>query len=544
MSEDSGPPAGDGGLDRLVPEAVVRHGGGGISLVWLIPLVAVLIGGWIAWRAISEQGPTVTIEFKSAEGLEAGKTKVAYKDLQVGNVSAIRLADDLSHVVVTAELVPGAEHYLTENTRFWVVKPQISAGRITGLGTLLSGAYLAIDPVREGAPQDHFVGLETPPVVTTSEEGSLFTLRSGQLGSLDVGAPVYYRQLQVGEVASYEMDPSGDFIITKVFVRSPHDARIRSNTRFWNASGFDVSIDSEGVRIDTVSVVSLLIGGIAFDTPDSEDPGQAVDESTVFALFPSRRDSEQPVYSIKRRYLLHFKNSVQGLTPGSPVVFRGIKIGHVVDVRLELDPTTFEVHVPVVIEVEPERLHIADIGDVGNATAAQAQGRVERLVANGMRAQLGSGNLLTGALQVEIDMHPDAPPANIVLGGAYPELPTIPAPLEEITASLAGLVAKIDRMPLERIATDLQGSLAELRTTLVETSRLTAGFNENLMPSLDSTLSHLDNTVSNLDSLLAKDAPLPNELRRTLEDVGEAARSMRVLADYLEQHPEALIRGK
>lgn len=541
MSEDGGPRSAADTLEESVPEAVVRHGGGGISLVWLIPLVAVLIGGWIAWRAISEQGPTVTIEFKTAEGLEAGKTKVSYKDLQVGSVKAIRLADDLSHVIVTAELVPGAENYLTENTRFWVVKPQISAGRITGLGTLLSGAYLAIDPVREGAPQDHFVGLETPPVVTTSEAGSLFTLRSEELGSLDVGVPVYYRELQVGEVASYEMDPSGDFIITKVFVRAPHDARVRSNTRFWNASGLDVSLNAEGVRIDTVSVVSMLIGGVAFDTPDSESPGQPVDEDTVFALFPSRRESEQPIYTIKRRYLLHFQNSVQGLSPGSPVVFRGIKIGHVVDVKLELDPITFEVHVPVVVEVEPERLHIAD---ASTESAAQAQGRVERLVANGMRARLGSGNLLTGALQIEIDIYPDAPPANIVLGGTYPELPTIPAPLEEITASVAGLVAKIDRMPLEQIAKDLQGSLAELKTTLSETSRLAASFNDDLMPSLDSTLSRLDSTVSNLDALLAEDAPLPIELRKALEDVGEAARSVRVLADYLEQHPEALIRGK
>ncbi len=519
-----------------VPQAVLSDGRG-ISLVWLIPLVAIVIGGWIAFRAISEQGPMVTIEFKSAEGLEP-KTKVAYKDLQVGQVKAITLAEDLSHVIVSAELVPGAENYLTENTRFWVLRPQVSAGRITGLSTLLSGAYLAIDPVREGEPQDHFVGLETPPVVTTSEAGRVFSLRSTELGSIDVGAPVYYRQIQVGEVASFEMDPSGQFITTQVFIRHPHDARIKSNTRFWNASGIDLTIDAQGIRVRAASLISMLIGGIEFDAPDPTDPGVEVDEDTEFVLFKSQRDSEQPIYTIRTRYLLHFPHSVQGLVPGSPVVFRGIRIGRVVEVKLELDASNYEIRVPVVIEIEPQRIEIS------SSDGFDAQGRIERLVANGLRAQLGRGNLLTGGLQVEFDVHPEAVPDRILLGGRYPELPTIPAPLEEITATVSSVLAKIERMPLDEIGDNLRGSLAELREVLREANVLASGFNENVMPSLAGTLERLDTTVGSLDRMLGEDAPLPIELRKALEDVGHAARSVRVLADYLEQHPEALIRGK
>ncbi len=524
-----------GGVPPGVPEAVVRDGSS-FSLVWVIPLVAVLIGGWIGWRALSEQGPTVTIEFKSASGLEAGKTRVAYKDLQMGEVKSIVLSEDISHVVVTAELVPGAENFLTENTRFWVVRPQVSAGRISGLGTILSGAYIAIDPVREGEFQEHFVGLETPPVVTTAEEGALFTLRSTELGSVEVGTPVYYHQIQVGEVAAYEMDASGEYITTQVFVREPHDARVRSNTRFWNVSGVNVTLDAEGIRVETTSIVSILIGGIAFDTHDPDDPGEPVGEDTIFALFPDRRASEQPVYTVKRRFLLHFENSVQGLTPTSPVMFRGIRIGRVLDVTLELDPATYEVRVPVAIEIEPERITLA--------VADEGLGRTERLVANGMRAQLGFGNLLTGALQVDFDIHPDAPPGRILLGGRYPELPTIATPFAEITASVSGVVAKLDRIPLEQIGRDLQGSLAELRKMLTQVNQLASGFSNDTLPTLNRTLSSVNATVSNLDSLLAEDAPLPIELRKALEDVAGAARSVRMLADYLEQHPESLIRGK
>jgi paraquat-inducible protein B len=351
---------------------------------------------------------------------------------------------------------------------------------------------------------------------------------------VDVGAPVYYRQLQVGEVASFEMDESGDHITTKVFVRDPHHNRVRSNTRFWNASGLNVTLDSEGIRVETASIISMLIGGLAFDTADADDPGTDVGDDHVFTLFSSRRQSEQPVYTVKRRYLLYFDNSVQGLANGSPVVFRGIRIGRVLDVKLELDSSNYEVRVPVVILIEPQRIAIAD-NDV--LSDEQALGRIERLVANGMRARLGSSNLLTGAQQVEIDMYSDAASATVVLGGRYPELPTIPAPFDEITSSISGVVAKIDRMPLELIGRELAGSLTELRLVL-------AGFNEDVMPSLKGTLESLDSTVGHLDNLLAEDAPLPLELRRALEDVGEAARSVRVLTDYLEQHPESLIRGK
>jgi paraquat-inducible protein B len=533
MSESGG--ADVGSVPQGVPEAVTRHENS-LSLVWLVPLLALVIGGWIGWRALSERGPTVTIEFKSAAGLESGKTKVAYKDLQVGRVTSINLSEDISHVLVTAELSRGAENYMTENTRFWVVRPQVSAGRISGLGTILSGAYIAIDPVLDGEFQEHFVGLETPPVVTTSEEGAVFTLQSKELGSVDVGAPVYYHQIQVGEVAAFEMDPSGEYITTQVFIRAPHDDRVRANTRFWNASGINLTVDAEGLRVETSSLVSMLIGGLAFDNHDPNDLGEHVAADTVFTLFSDRRASEQPFYSVTQRFLLHFDNSVQGLAPGSPVMFRGIRVGKVLDVTLELDPHSYDVRVPVAISIQPERISLEG--------AEEGLGRVERLVANGMRAQLGRGNLITGALQVDLDIHTSAAEARILVGGRYPELPTIPTPFAEITASVSGVVAKIDRMPLEQIGRDLQGSLSELRKMLTQVNQLASGFQNDTLPSLNSTLASVDLTVSNLDSLLAEDAPLPIELRKALEDVGEAARSVRVLADYLEQHPESLIRGK
>ncbi|MBW2390204.1 MAG: MCE family protein [Deltaproteobacteria bacterium] len=528
---------GFGGDERL-PEASLESRGG-FSLIWLIPIVAALIGAWIAWRTYAESGPEVSISFITAEGLEAGKTEVKFKDLTVGLVQSITLAEDLSHVIVTAELTPGSKHYLTDQTQFWIVRPQISAGRATGLGTLLSGAYVGMDPALEGTPQLEFTGLESPPVITSSDRGTVFTLRSQTLGSAQINSPVYFRKISVGAVVSYEMSEDGNSVDTLVFIEAPHDKRVTSSTRFWDASGIDLTVDAEGLRLDTVSVVSLLIGGIAFDSPDGE-VGDPVSEDTVFSLYPNRRASKQMAYTVKRRYLLHFSGSVQGLVPGSPVVFRGIHFGEVVDIRLQLNWEEAEVLIPVVIEIEPERFEWIDM----ESAAIGPQERLEHLVENGFRAQLGRGNILTGQLQVEFDFHENAPAAEVVYGGRYPELPTAPTPLEDIAVNVANIVKKVEKMPLDEIGVALRDSLAELRITLQHVSRLSAGFDKDVMPSLAATLANLESTTESVDKLMAAGAPIPIELQRAIEEIGRAAHSARLLTDYLERHPEALIRGK
>ncbi len=520
------------------PPRAVMQVRSGLSLVWLIPIVATLIAGWLAYRAFSQRGPTVTITFKTGEGLEAGKTKVKYRDIAIGTVEAVTLAEDLSGVVVTAELGKGAKPYLNENTRFWVVRARITAGRVTGLGTVFSGAYIAIDPSLEGSPRRHFTGLEVAPVIPTDEAGRQFTLRSDELGSVEVGSPVYYRSIRVGQVVSYELDASGEFVTVEVFVSSPHDQRVRQNTRFWNASGLDVSLDAEGIRLDSPSLVSILIGGVAFDTPETLESREAVEEDYVFVLYPSRQATLEKAYTMKRRYLLHFDGSVQGLSPGASVVFRGIRIGQVIDLKLEFDHDALEFRIPVLIELEPERIAV-----IGIETTDVAE-RLGILVDRGLRAQLARGNLITGQLRVELDLHPDAPPATVNFDGPYPELPTVPTPLEEITTGLMRIVDRLEKVPLDEIGKDLRKSLQALRATLDETRGVAKQLNEDLTPALTATLAALERTVNSTNTLLGPDSPARRELQRALTELAGAARSVRLLADYLERHPEALLRGK
>jgi paraquat-inducible protein B len=499
--------------DLDVAEAVVEKRGRP-SIVWLIPLIAVLVGAFVAWRAISDRGPEITISFKTAGGLEAGKTKIKYKDVEIGVVETVELSPDLSSVVCRARMVKGADEYLREKTQFWVVEPRIAGGRVSGLTTLLSGAYIGVDPVREGKRARSFVGLEEPPVVTAEAPGRFFVLRSTGAGAISVGSPVFFRRIEVGRVVSSELDARDDFVTTKVFVQAPFDQRVHATTRFWNASGIDVSVGATGVKIDTESVVSILIGGIAFDTPEHEALEVAA-ENTVFPLYETREASEARQYGKSEAYVLYFDDSVRGLAAGAPVEFRGIAVGQVTDVKLEFDPSQDRFRIPVMIEIQPERFTMVQ-------DEASRREAFDRLVARGMRAQLKSGNLLTGQLVVAFDMFKNAKPAQIVWSGLVPEIPTVPTPLEEITANVAALVDRLSRFPVDQIGKELNASIKELRGTLAEAER----------------------TLASANSMIGPQSDTREELTRALQELSDAARSLGLAAEQIESQPDSLIFGK
>jgi paraquat-inducible protein B len=520
-----------------VPDAVVKTRKR-FSIVWVVPVVAALIGGWLAFKALSEKGPTITITFETAEGLEAGKTKIKYKDVEIGQVESIRVSEDLSHVIVTAELVKAAKDYLTENTRFWVVRARLAAGEVSGLGTIFSGAYIAMDPGKGGKRARVFKGLEKPPIVTTDLPGSHFLLKAERLSSLDVGSPVYFRQIEVGQVVAHELEKDGQAVAVKIFIHAPHHEFVRKNTRFWNSSGFDVSVDASGIKVNTESIVTIMVGGLAFDTPVNLESGAPAEEGDTFVLYESREKAFEKTYMRKVEWLLHFDSSVRGLNVGAPVEFKGIKIGEVTKINLEFDWEKLVFRVPVLIEVEPERVTM-----VGEQTVERGKG-MEILVEKGLRAQLKKGSLLTGQLYVDLDIHPDAPSCKMVYGGRCPEFPTIPTPMEEITGDVTRIVDKLSKLPLEQIGNDLRVAIKHLSRTAEHLKELIENLDKEVAPEASATLQQLQNTLTKVDRLLDAKSPMGHEMSRALTELAEAARSIRFLSDYLERHPEALIKGK
>lgn len=545
-------------------EPVVRERSGP-SLIWLIPILTAVIGAWLILHTLTDQGPLVTITFRTADGIEVDKTRIKYKSLSIGIVEGVRFSADFSRVEVLARLKKDAAHFLRRDSRFWVVRPTLSARGISGLGTLMSGTYIEIEP-GQGAPQTLFVGLESPPVVHADTAGKQVTLMARQLGSLDRGSPIYYQGIVAGEILGYEMANDFQNVLLHAFVKAPFDGLVRSNSRFWNGSGIDLSVGPDGLRLKTESLQALLFGGIAFDTPDLQDGGVEDIAGLVFTLHDDLKSIKDQSYVSKVRYSLYFEDSLRGLTVGAPVEFRGIKVGSVVDVRLEYDEAKSSFRLPVVVELEPER-----IGTRSERMKRAPREAFQVLVKNGLRARLQSGNLLTGQLFVDLVMQPKSPIRLANAGHAEPELPTIRGGgVEQMIATASGIMEQLDRVDYAALGADLQGtlkgtnalangpqmqaalsdlagSLASVRVILRALDARAEPIATNLEQALAAARDALEKskqTMALVDGVIAPEAPLHHHSVRLTQELAATARSLRHLVEMLERNPQALLLGK
>ena len=545
--------------DDLPRATVVPKKGTRISVVWIIPILAAVVAIGIAIQRVMSQGPTITIIFKAAQGLEAGKTFVKYKDVNIGQVTAVKLSSDHSKVEVTANIDKSAADLMVEDAKFWVVEPRVTLSGVSGLGTLLSGNYIGFEVGQSKKQQRNFTGLEVAPIITGGQPGRQFVLKAENLGSLGIGSPIYYRQLQAGQVIAYDLAADGKAVQMKVFVNAPYDKYVNPGTRFWNASGVDASIGAGGVEVRTQSLIALIAGGLAFDTPPFVATAEPAAANTVFTLYTDQATALKQVDAISTHYVLYLNESLRGLSVGAPVTLFGLPAGEVTAVGLDLDPATLRIRGRVDLVSFPERL-VASLRAkqtaVGEALIRSAQQRhalMQRLVEQrGLRAQLRSGNLLTGQLFVAFDFYPNAPKVKIDWSPDVPELPVVPSTVADLEAKITGIVAKLDKLPLEAISADLTKVLVALNQTLEDASKAVNRIDTDVTPGLKSTLEGLRGTISAVDrtlnsadtTLVGKDAPAQQDLRDALQEIARAARSLRVLTDFLERHPESLIRGK
>ena len=545
--------------DQLPQASVVPPKRARISIIWIIPILAAIVAIGIAVQRVLSEGPTIIIVFKEAEGIEAGKTFIKYKDVNIGQVKAVRLTNDYKSVEVVAKIEKHAAGLMAQDAKFWIVQPQISLSGVSGLSTLLSGNYIGFEPGKSEEQATYFKGLDVAPVVS-GQPGKQFILTSGDLGSLSTGSPIYYRRLPVGQVTSYDLQPDGKSVLMKIFVKAPYDRFVLSSTRFWNASGVDVSVGADGLNVHTESLVALLVGGIAFDVPSFLPAGELAKQDTEFTLYSDRTVAMKAPDPLARHYVSHFNESLRGLSVGAPVTFLGLTAGEVTSVGLSFDAKTGEIRPEVTYVFYPERL----IGYAATKAEAQAGATVARddqkrvvlakklVEERGLRAQLKSGSLITGQLYVSLDYHRNAPKAKLDLSQETPEVPVVPSALADLEEKLGNVVAKIDRMPLEAIGNDIKKDLESLDATLTSAKSLISRADEQVLPGLKTDIEDLhraliavEHATNNLDtSLLQTDAATQQELRNTLQEFTRAARSLRALTDMLEQQPSSLIRGK
>ncbi|MDD5296760.1 MAG: MlaD family protein [Rhodocyclaceae bacterium] len=534
-----------------IPEARVKtRGRFRFDLIWLVPLIAALIGGWLGVRAILERGPTVTITFQTAEGLEAGKTYISYKDVKVGLVKKVSLSEDRSRVEVTAEFTREAAPMLVEDSRFWVVRPRFSGGQFSGLNTLLAGEHIELDVGKSATPSRQFTGLEVAPIVTSSLPGRAFMLRAPDLGSLDVGSPIFYRRLKVGQVDSFELEKDGSGVSLKIFVQAPYDRYVTPGSRFWNASGVDLTMDSSGLRVQTQSLMSVMVGGVAFETPPGAY-GAGADDSTpakanaTFLLHGDRAAAMKAPDGEMQVYLLNFKESLRGLSRGAPLDFRGIVVGEVLATGVEYEPGREWFNFPVYVALYPERIRVVRQGGKASrksgAGLSDAQlvkrGLVTAMIERGFRAQLRTGSLVTGQLYVALDFFKDAKPVAIDTKQTPPELPTVRGDLEDLQQSLKSIAKSLSGVKFDEIGAGVQQTLASVNQILQH-------FDKELAPELKASLHDLQRTLKAAERTLATDSPVMSEVLNAAHEVSRAAQSLRSLADLLDRQPEALIKGK
>lgn len=553
------------GQPDTLPDVEVREERG-LSPVWLIPLAAVLIGAWLMFQTWNEKGPSITVQFPSAEGIEAGKTEVRYKAVTVGKLRTLRLSDDLQTIEATLELNKEIGRHLGSDARFWVVSPRVNRSGVSGLSTFFSGTYVGMNPGTNTDDQSFYVGEDRPPVIAPSESGKRFFLLSDSLGSMDVGAPVFYKQLQVGEVIDYQLLQDTSQVRMEVFVRDPYFDFVRTTSRFWNASGAEFKMSAAGAEFRMESLASLLIGGIAFETPTSLSTGEISKDGETFPLYNKYSDTQEKQFTQRLYYVMYFKGSVRGLSVGAPLEFQGIPVGQVENIDIRMDRKSLDVKVPILVSIQPQNFD-PEIGQ------GEAETAMNKLVEKGLRAKLETGSLLTGQKLITLSIEPDVKPEKIVKTQFYSEFPTagsafdnLPLMATDIMASLQETLDSIQKLvksgKLDKTVDNVNGVLTEAEKTInaakdaiKAAEQAIKTVDKNTLPSvtkdvnqitidLGKTLQKIQGSMAQVDRMTAQNSPTQFQLKEMLEEVTSASRSVRSLTETLQRNPSSLIRGK
>ncbi|MBD3785950.1 MAG: MCE family protein [Sphingomonadales bacterium] len=502
-----------------------------LSVVWLVPLLALAVTLGVAWKTYSDRGMLIEIDFADATGLVPGETPLKFREVEVGRVETVGFNEDLSSVRIGVRVHKDVAPYIDAAARFWLVRPQVSAQGISRLDTVLSGTFIEgfWDSTPEGEPAI-FTGLDRPPVAPDPSKGTWIELRADDAGGLADGAPVLYRGVTVGRLQNLRLDETGSGVAIDAYIEAPHDQRLSTTTRFWDTSGFKVSVGAGGVNLDVRSLATLVQGGIEFDTYTTG--GTVVRNGTPFRLYRSAEDAKGSIFgndvTDPARYTLLFDDAIQGLERGAKVQFRGVEAGEVTDIsiRLRTDSVgTRYAQQQVVISLSPERMGLARDTDTAVVTEFL---RAE--VEQGLRARIAGVGLLGTTLVVELTDIPDVAPAVMGLDAEpYPTIPTGPASQNDLSASAQGIFTRIEALPIEQVlnsairtldsisaaaeSEDIRKMPGELTGLLEELRTLVEGL--NAQDAANKTIAAIDGVTEAASSVLVEIEGLGDTLAST-----------------------------
>ncbi|MDA1007027.1 MAG: MlaD family protein [Verrucomicrobia bacterium] len=524
-----------------------------LSVVWVVPVLALLLGGWLVFRHFSEQGPLVRVDFKTAEGIVKGKTEVRCRSVRVGVVESVRLADDLNSVKVMIRMDPEAEELIRERSRFWVVRPRVSGASISGLGTIISGAYIELEPGVGAFVEDDakFEGLEEPPVTAVGVPGLRLTLVATEGGKADVSAPVLYLGNRVGRVERTFFDPETGLVQLSLFIEQDYAGLVTENTRFWIANAIEMEVGAQGFKLKMPSLSSVVSGGVTFGVPKGVQPGGPISGDPVFQLFDDEAKAAESVFESAGEMLLFFNQSVRGLQVGAAVEFRGLEVGRVLAISFFHAPESGGRLVPVVIQFNKQQIEEnfpAGLSDEGGEGFAKA-------IRSGLRGSLKSSNLLTGQLFVELDYYDDEESGEIVMKDNMVVLPTVESGIQLLEGKVVNLLAKLEALDVEGLLTKI-GDAAQAGKVALENSEEVLKEARDALAAVRTvvedeefarlpeevrlTLTELRGTLEGM----GPDSRGYGDMRRTMDELRSAARSIERVADTIEKKPNSLIFGK
>jgi paraquat-inducible protein B len=568
MTDPERPPAIDGQPpQRQMPPPAVHIRQRRFSFVWIIPIVAAVIAIYLGYRTIVQQGPLVTITFNNSEGLTVGQTQVKYKWVALGTLESIDLSPDNSHVIVKVRMNNVGARFLTTHTRFWVVRPSLSVTNLSGLDTLVSGAYIGVDPGVPGGRYDtHFTGLEEPPGVRSDEPGSTYVLHTDSVGSLSTGSPVFYRDVVVGEVLGYDLGDGVGPVTINIFVRAPYNKLVKPSSHFWDSSGISVGVQGGSLHVQVQSLEALLAGGVTFDLPADEASASPSPNNAPFRLYPTEEDAAAAGYQHQIGAVAYFESSVAGVGRGTPVTIFGIQVGNVTDVKFLLDPSTGLAKVRVAMELQPERV----ISSSEFSRNLKPLDVLQRMVDRGLRVSLETSSFITGQKDVALTFEPGDGHATITREGDAFVLPTAGGGASDILTAASQITAKLSAIPFDEIGRNLnkllvtsnqtlggdqvKNALSSLAATLQSVQHLVATTDRGLAPTLhelptlaanlQATLRGANLAVTQLNRGYGNNSDFQRSLGQLMDQADGALRSVKDLADFLDRHPESLLLGR
>jgi paraquat-inducible protein B len=504
------------------------------SMIWLLPFIAFIIGMGMVYHQWQNRGVDIIIVFENAEGLEAKKTKVKFRNVDIGTVNSISFSGDGSGIEATVEIDRDMQRFLQADSQFWVVRPRIGSAGISGFGTLLSGAYINVDPGKSPYYSERFEGLESPPISSPTDAGIKLTLLSNGGKSLREGNPIIYRGFEVGAVETVDFDVESRRVSYGIFIRAPFDSLITTNTHFWNSGGFSVSADTGGLTVDFASVESFLSGGVQFDIPEDLELGIPIKESRAYTLYPSKNSITADRTYEYLEYVILVEDSIGGLEIGAAVEYRGIRIGRVHRPYLGFHQTNLiepdETRIPIVIHVEPKRISQND-----DYTTEWFDNQFRQWIKGGLAASLETANYITGALKVSLDQT-NEPNQNIEYFGKYMVIPSGQSGFAGILDKTDKLLSKLESLPLAEIADSTNQAILSANTTMISAND-TVLATQAVLQGLEVTLAEARATMKGLQP----DSPVYQKLESNLQELERTLNMMQPFLQEIRRKPNSLI---